>query len=608
MWLIKLKDVAKQYGHENIFHNIKLIVNQWDKLAIVWNNWTWKSTLLNIIWKKDSLSSWELTYQKDLKVSHLWQDSVWDQDISILDYLFYNLEEDNFKILHKYFKSTIWIKIDDFDLVIDKMNDNDLWIEEIRIKKILSKLNILSLSPSIKTLSWGEIKRISLARLLIQDFDVLLLDEPTNHLDIEMTEWLEEYLKTVRTFVMITHDRYFLDRVCNLISEVDNKTLFLYKWSYSYYLEKKAEREQIAIKWVENAKTLYRKELKWIQKQPKARETKSRSRVDAFDDIKQKAFTNLYKDKIEINSFENRLWSKVVEIHNVSKSYNDKKIIDRFTYKFTKWQTIWLIWKNWVWKSTLINIITWKLLPDSWKVNIWDTVTIAHYKQNFVNFDNPSKTVIEMVRDITNEVSIHQWRKVTVSRFLKMFNFNHKVQNEEISLLSLWQKKRLYLVTLLLKNPNFLILDEPTNDLDIFTLTEIEDFLSNFNWCLLIVSHDRFFLDKLADHLLIMEGEWKLTLYSWTYSKYKANQLKIAKLESNKNGEWTGKCLSKKWKNRIKKIENKIWELEKTRDKLNVQIIENVENAWKIHELSLEFGEIEKEINDLEMEWYEINE
>lgn len=598
MQLITAKDISKYFAHEPIFQGVSFSLGLWDKTALIWNNWCWKSTLFNIIAKLTECDKGEIIHAKWLKLWILSQYTDINLDSTILDYLFLWYSDTKFSLV----KSIL----DDHHSKLhhDEINSEHIWELELNIKKTLSILKIPNTSRTLKTLSWWELKRLSLAKVMISDFDILLLDEPTNHLDIEMIEWLEQYLLTkVKTFFIITHDRYFLDRVCTRILEIDDKHLNIYDGSYNYYIEKKSEQEARLIREKENAITLYRKELQWMRRQPQARQTKIKSRIDAFDEVKRKALTPIKSKKLEIDIHMKRLWNKIIELSEISKSYDQKNIISKFSFVFTSWAKIWLVGRNWIWKSTLLDIITRKLIPNSWEVTYWKTVEIAYFRQDFTDFDE-SKLIIEIAREVAEEALLSSWHKISTSRILEMFNFPAKIQHQKASVLSYGEKKRLYLVTLLLKNPNFLILDEPTNDLDIFTLTKLEEFLSDFAWCILIVSHDRYFLDKLTDHILVFEGNWNIKLFTWTYSEFKAQKSEelIEEIKSPKP-----KQMPSKEQNRISKIERLLKEIEETQNEINKKLSHNPATD-EITKLSQEYWELMTRKETLEQEWIELNE
>lgn len=609
MSLLIARNISKYFAHEPIIKNVDFVLSKGDRVALIWKNWSWKSTLFRMISGIEQCDWWEITIAKWTKLSILEQYENIPLNISILDYVFLWQKSEKFQVLKKYLDIISSTDHSGLESIIDEITSHWIWELEMNIKKILTKLNITNLSLALNTLSWWELKRLSLAKILIQESDIILLDEPTNHLDLEMIEWLEEYLKTqVKTFFIITHDRYFLDRICTKIVEIDECDLFEYHWTYSYYVEKKSERELILIKEKQSAMTLYRRELNWIRRQPQWRQTKAKARIDAFVDIKKRAFVSLKNQKFEIDIFTKRLWTKILELKNISKSFSNKIILDNFSFIFSNWSRFWFIWKNWAWKSTLLDIITSNLKPDTWEVIFWPTIEVAYFRQDFTDF-NSGKKIIEIATDVSQEVMMSNWQKISASRLLDMFNFPLSIQHEKVSILSYGQKKRLYLAALLLKNPNFLILDEPTNDLDIFTLTKLEEFLVNFNWCVIIVSHDRYFLDKLVDHLLVFEWEWEIKMFSGTYSEYKImktegeyeEKKEIMDIEAKKQ-------ISNKEQNRLNKIEKELKEIDDKKlnfkEKLNDVSLKNEE----IIKLSFEYWEIEKKAQELENEWLEITE
>lgn len=609
MSLIIARNISKYFAHEPIIKNVNFVLSKWDRVALIWKNWSWKSTLFRIISWIEKCDWWEIIVAKWTKLSILEQYENINLDINILEYIFLWQKDEKFQILKKYLDINNSKDSYKLESIADEITSHWIWELEMNIKKILTKLNIINLSLKLSTLSWWELKRLSLAKILIQESDIILLDEPTNHLDLEMIEWLEEYLKTnVKTFFIITHDRYFLDRVCTKIIEIDDCNLYEYNWIYSYYIEKKSEREEIILKEKQNAMTLYKKELNWIRRQPQWRQTKAKARIEAFDDIKKRAFVSLKSQKLEIDIFTKRLWTKILELKNISKSFSDKIILDNFNFIFSSWSRFWFVWKNWAWKSTLLDIITWNLKPDNWEIIFWSTVEVAYFRQDFTDF-NSTKKIIDIATEISQEVMMSNWQKISASRLLDMFNFPPKIQYEKVSILSYGQKKRLYLATLLLKNPNFLILDEPTNDLDIFTLTKLEEFLVNFNWCIIIVSHDRYFLDKLVDHLLVFEWKWEIKMFSGTYSEYKIIKTE-EEYEIKKEVIDIGvkKQISNKEQNRLNKIEKELKDIDSKKLELKEKLNDIKLSNDEIVKLSIEYWEIEKKSQELENEWLEITE
>jgi ATP-binding cassette subfamily F protein uup len=504
----------------------------------------------------------------------------------------------------------------------NEIEAENAWQIEQKIKQIISKLNIGNLHQEIKTLSGGQKKRLALAKLLISEPNFLILDEPTNHLDQEMVEWLEQYLSRENfTILMVTHDRYFLDNVCTSIIELDNGQLFNYEGNFEYFLEKKSARELADKSETEKAKNIYRRELEWIRKMPKARGTKSKSRIDAFENLKEKVSVKKSQEEIELSVKMNRIGGKVIELKKLNKSFDEKLILKGFDYTFKTGEKIGIVGKNGAGKSTLLNMIMGIEQPDSGKVNIGETIVFGYYsQQGLLNCDE--KRVIEVVKDIADVIPLANGTKVSASQMLTMFRFDANQQYSLVSKLSGGEKRRLFLLTILMKNPNFLILDEPTNDLDLMTLATLEDFLQNFGGCLLVVSHDRYFLDKMVDHLFVFEGDGIIKDFNGTYREYKIwkeqqkennqetkvtaldSQIEIQKIEIQKKKN----KISFKEKFELQTIEKEIEVLEKEKQELTQNLsTENVDHS-KLIEWSTRIQKIEENLELKTFRWMELSE
>lgn len=520
MNLLNVENIAKSFGERVLFEHISFGINRGQKVAFVAKNGTGKTTLLNIIAGIDSPDTGQITVRKGIKVAYLSQQSNFDPRFSIEECIL-QAENPILKTIAIYERALK--NMDDakaYQQAYDAMDKEDAWDFETTYKQILYKLQLTDLSQKTGTLSGGQKKRLSLAICLLENPDLLLLDEPTNHLDLEIIEWLEKFLiEEKMSLFMVTHDRYFLERVCNEIVELDQGELFRYNGNYSYFLEKRAERLAIEKATQEKAKNLFKRELDWVRRSPMARTTKSKSRLDAFEETKKKALNKRLEHKLQLEINMERLGNKIVELHNISKTYDKKKLFEKFDYVFKTGDRIGIIGKNGSGKSTLLNIITNQLKPDSGKVVIGETVKFGFYTQNGITI-NQGQKVIEVIRKYGDYLPLTKGRSISAEVLLERFMFSRKQQFDYVEKLSGGEQKRLYLCTVLIQNPNFLILDEPTNDLDILTLSVLESFLLDFPGILLVVSHDRFFMDKVIDHLFVLE-ESTIKDFPGDYSDYK---------------------------------------------------------------------------------------
>lgn len=518
-----IENATKSYGDIVLFENITFVVNEGQKIALIAKNGTGKTTLLNILAGKDTFDSGSFYINKDIKVGYLEQDPKFDPELTIFQAAYgapgemMNAVRDYEIAVHSSDKSHL-------EKAIAKMDFHNAWGFDVKIKQMLSVLKLDDMDQLVRTLSGGQVKRLALAVALINEPDFMILDEPTNHLDLDMIEWLEEYLlKTRITLLMVTHDRYFLDRICNEIIEMDEKTAYTYKGNYSYFLQKREERIFNKNLSTEKAQNLLRRELEWMRRMPKARGTKAKYRIDAFYDLKEQSEYRRNEKQVDINVKTSRLGNKILVLEHVFKSFGDKVMLSDFSYTFSRFEKIGIIGRNGVGKSTFLNLITAKLKPDSGKIDPGETVVYGYYQQQGLQF-KPQQRVIDVVKEIAEVITLGDGKQLSVSQFLTLFLFPPEMQYVQVDKLSGGEKRRLYLMTVLIKNPNFLILDEPTNDFDIVTLNVLEDYLTTFGGCLIIVSHDRFFMDKLVDHLFIFEGEGAVYDFPGNYSDYRASQ------------------------------------------------------------------------------------
>ncbi|MGB1451315.1 MAG: ribosomal protection-like ABC-F family protein, partial [Marinirhabdus sp.] len=498
---LSVENISKSYGERVLFTHISFGINAGQKIGFVAKNGTGKTSLLNILAGKDSPGTGEVVYRKKLKVSFLSQDTQLQKGLTVEETI---LTSNNpvLKTIAAYGKALQNPQdAQTYQKAFDAMDAQQAWDFETRYKQVLSKLKLEDLNKPVGTLSGGQQKRLALAIALLAQPDLLIMDEPTNHLDLEMIEWLENlFARENTTLFMVTHDRYFLERVCNEIVELDEGKLYSYKGNYSYYLEKRENRMAARASETAKAQQLYKKELEWMRRQPKARTTKSKSRAGDFDQIKQRARQGRHEHQIQLELNMERLGTKVVELHNVSKKFGDLNLLQKFSYSFIRGERVGIIGKNGTGKSTFLNLITAALPPDSGKVVIGETVTFGYCTQQGMHI-KPGQKVIEVVREFGEYIPLKKDRQISAGQLLERFLFDRKKQYDYVEKLSGGELKRLYLCTVLIKNPNFLILDEPTNDLDIVTINVLENFLLDFPGCLLIVSHDRYFMDKIVDHL-----------------------------------------------------------------------------------------------------------
>jgi len=535
---LSVENLTKTYGEKILFENISFGIDKGQKVALIARNGTGKTSLLNILAGKEIPDDGKVIMRSDIRLTYLEQNPEFNSKLSVIDSLLNS--ENEFILAIKNYESILdeisihnKVHTGNYDLLtkqlehaIQKMDGLSAWDFETRIKEVLSRLKISNIKQPVGELSGGQRKRLALAKALIEDTDLMILDEPTNHLDIEMIEWLEEYLsKQNLSIILVTHDRYFLDNICDEIIEIESGNLYRYKGRYSYYLEKKQERLEIEKIEQERARNLYRKELEWMRRMPQARTTKSKARIDAFGDIQQKALKRIDSDTIDLRITETRIGGKILEMNNVRKTFGDFVAVDDFTYTFKKGERIGICGKNGVGKTTFINMITGDLRQDRGKISVGQTMVFGYFSQEPLQLKE-DRRVLDAVKDVAEYVKIGK-TELSASQFLNYFGFSHSVQFGYVSTLSGGERRRLQLLMVLIKNPNFLILDEPTNDLDIQTLNSIEDFLTDFKGCLIIISHDRYFLDILTDHLFVFEGNGKIKDFPGNYTEYALQKKKI---------------------------------------------------------------------------------
>lgn len=617
---LTLEHITKSYGEKILFHDIDFNISKGQKIALIAKNGSGKTTLLKIIAQEEAPEGEQakIILNKDIRIGYLPQEPEFHPDDNVLEAAL-DSELPEIKAIKAY--ELALLKEDQEDLAdkLSAVEDLAAWDIETRIKEVLGKLKLHDLSQSIKTLSGGQKKRLALAKLIIDDPEFLILDEPTNHLDIDMIEWLEKYFAQQNiTLFMVTHDRYFLERVCNEIVEIDDGKLFIYRGNYSDYLEKKSNRIQSESARMTKVKRLFSKELDWIRRQPKARTTKAKSRIDKFYEIKEEAKQKVDTPLQEIHFEPRRLGTKIIELHHISKSFEDIKIVDGFSYKFAKGEKVGIAGPNGVGKTSFIKLLTGELKPDSGKVILGDTVEFGHYNQDGIQL-SADKTVIEVIRDVAEYIPLKKGMKMTAESLLERFLFPRPQQSVYVSKLSGGEKRRLLLLRTLMKNPNFLILDEPTNDLDVLTINVLEDYLMQFPGCLIVISHDRYFMDKIIDHLFIMEGEGQVKDYNGSYSSYKRSKgpsqdadQKIKKEKPRqevkpKEAEEKRK-LSYFEKKEYNDLPEMIEKLELEKKNIEAAFLEPNLSSDKISSMSQRLGEIAKEVDEKENRWLELSE
>jgi ABC transport system ATP-binding/permease protein len=632
MHYLSVENLTKSYGIQPLFKDINFNIEEGDKIAIIAKNGYGKSTLMKILAGKDYADSGKVWIHKDVTVALFEQEPNFDENSTIIE----NIFDHDHPVLNAIKNYELASEQDDTDKLMDAivaMDDMGAWSFDAKVKEILEKLKINHLDQPVKSLSGGQRKRIALAKTLIDiGFEhkhiLLIMDEPTNHLDVEMVEWLEHYLNQEKvTLLLVSHDRYFLDEVCTEMWELDASTLYTYKGDYADYIEKKAARIENEQANIDKAKNTYRKELEWMRKQPKARTTKSKSRQDNFYDIEAIAKKRIEDNKVQLQMKMQRLGGKVVEMKKVYKAYGDKKILNGFDYTFTKGERVGVIGKNGAGKSTFINILQQLEEPDSGKINHGDTVVFGNYSQAGLVIKE-DKRVIEFVKDIAENFPLADGSSLSAGKFLELFLFEPDKQFTYISKLSGGEKRRLHLLSILFKNPNFLILDEPTNDLDLPTLAVLENFLSDFQGCLLIISHDRYFMDRLVDHLFVFEGEGVIRDFPGNYSDYRMSGDKYADRSTNMDDSSDKKIVvntkeniekpvvkisDKKRMNFNEKrefelLQKEIETLNKEKETLTNLLASGETDFTKLQQASERIGQITDDIDQKEFRWLELSE
>ncbi|WP_229327157.1 ABC-F family ATP-binding cassette domain-containing protein [Flavobacterium ammonificans] len=612
---LSVENISKSFGERTLFENISFGINKDQKIAFIAKNGSGKTCIMKIINGEDEPDSGQVILRKEIKMAFLSQDHNLQDELTIEESIFAS-DNEILKVIEEYEKALENPENEEaYQKAFDKMDQHNAWDFETQYKQILFKLKLEDFKLKVKNLSGGQKKRLSLAIILINRPDLLILDEPTNHLDLEMIEWLESYFaKENITLFMVTHDRFFLERVCNEIIELDNGKLYQYKGNYSYYLEKKEERIASENASVDKAQNLFVKELEWMRRQPKARTTKSKSRQDDFYVIKEKAQNRRRENKVELEINMERMGSKIIELHKISKKFKDHVILDNFSFDFQRGERIGIIGKNGTGKSTFLNLLTGTLPLDSGKVIKGDTIKIGYYTQSGIN-PKPGQKVIDIIKEYGEYIPLAKGKIISAGQLLERFLFDRKKQHDYVEKLSGGELKRLYLCTLLIQNPNFLILDEPTNDLDIVTLNVLESFLLDYPGCLLVVSHDRYFMDKIVDHLFVFRGDGVIEDFPGNYSDFRAyeDSADVAQKEENKaeKKDWkqnnpTGN-LSFNEQKEYQKIEKEIKELESQKVAIEQLFSDGKVADEDIEKKAKDLEEIIQKIETKEERWFELS-
>lgn len=618
--LLQIDTLTKSFGDKLLFQEISFGIAQGDRIGLIARNGTGKTTLLNIIAGLEPYDEGRIVFRNDITFAYLPQEPVFDPEQTVLEACF-SSQNDIVKLIARYEEIITSNNQEQLAEVLSQMDLMKAWDYEQRITQVLSRLNITRLHQKVGELSGGQIKRIALANTLISEPDILLLDEPTNHLDLEMVEWLEEHLnRSNMSLLMVTHDRYFLDRVCSEIVEIDNKQIYQYKGNYSYFLEKQEERIQTQNVEVSKAQNLFRKELEWMRRQPKARGTKAKSRIEDFYTLEQKAKQKRKDENVKLAAKGSYIGNKIFEATNVTKSFGDIKITENFNYIFTRYEKMGIVGKNGTGKSSFIKMLLGEIEPDKGFFDIGETVIFGYYSQEGLQFDEQMK-VIDVVHNIAEVIDIGNGHKLTASQFLQHFLFSPEKQHDFVYKLSGGEKRRLYLCTVLIKNPNFLVLDEPTNDLDIITLNVLEDYLVNFSGCVIVISHDRYFMDKVVDHLLVFEGNAQINNFPGNYTQYREwkqieerkiiEDEKITKQNTQTNLQKKEEIKTKlTYKERIEfeNLEKEILELEQEKEEITEKLSSGSLSAEELIEKSNRITELIDLIDEKTFRWLELSE
>lgn len=622
---LQVERLTKSFGERVLFQDISLSIEQGDRIGLIAANGTGKTTLLNIIVGRMDYQAGQIVVAKGLTIGYLEQDPAFPSGITVSEACFHS-DSEVARVSAAYERASIQGDAASMESLTPQMDALGAWDYELRARTVLSQLKITKLDQPIEQLSGGQLKRVALANALITEPDLLILDEPTNHLDIEMTEWLEEWLTSRRiSLVMVTHDRYFLDRVCNEIVEIDNQQLYTYKGNYSYFLEKRQERIDNSNAEALKTRNLFKRELDWIRRTPSARTGKAKYRIDAFEEISAQRRTVLREKQVQIGIKASYVGGKIFEVLDLSKRFDDKVLLKNFSYTFARGEKMGIVGKNGTGKSTFIKMLQGMVEPDSGTIEVGETVKFGYYGQGGLEFDDSIK-VIDVVKAISEDITMADGSRLTASQFLQQFLFSPKSQHDFVSKLSGGERRRLYLCTILISNPNFLILDEPTNDLDIQTLSTLEEYLASYGGCLIVVSHDRYFMDKIVDHLLVFKGEGVVKDFPGNYSDYReaehAEQAQLKELqkakaqpqanststENRRNETEKPRKMSFKEKREFETIEQELPSLEAQKNQIETQMSSGTLSTEELIEQAKLIETLIEQIDQKTMRWLELSE
>jgi ABC transport system ATP-binding/permease protein len=619
---LSVENLTKSFGERVLFSDLTFGIDQGQKVSIIAKNGSGKTTLLRCLMDYEQYDSGRIVYRNDIRIAFMEQTELMNEHQTILEAVFdHDLPE--LKLIKEYNVAMDNNDENALENLYQEITEMNAWDIEVKVQQILSVLKLQDTSQVVGSLSGGQKKRVALAKVLLSDADFLFLDEPTNHLDLDMIEWLESYLATSKsTILMVTHDRYFLEVVCDTIFELADKTLYKYKGNFSYYLEKKAEREDQLQSTIEKAKNTFRKELDWIRRQPKARSVKQKARVDAFQDIKKTALQNTDEDELELPVKMERLGSKIVEFHKVGKAYGEKKILEDFTYNVQRLERLGIVGNNGSGKTTFLKMLLGEEPTNKGKIVIGETVVFGYYSQDLIKVKDDFK-VIDVVKEVAEYIPLEKGKQLSAAQLLERFLFPRDMHYTFVHKLSGGEKRRLKLLRVLMSNPNFLILDEPTNDLDIFAMSVLEDYLRNFQGCLIVVSHDRYFMDKMVDHLFVFEGEGVIKDIVGNYTDFRKKQIQDKRDEKNgisqvkiekvvvekpKVKEELKRKLTFKEKAEFESLEKNLEKLELDKAIILAKISSEAVSNQDVYELGVKLGEIVSEIEEKTNRWIELSE
>ncbi|MBP6067624.1 MAG: ABC-F family ATP-binding cassette domain-containing protein [Bacteroides sp.] len=614
---LQIENLTKSFGDLVLLENCSFSIGEGQRIGLIAKNGSGKTTLLNIISGEEGYDSGNIVMRRDLRVGYLRQDPKYPEGLTVIEACFHH-GNSTVELIKEYERCMETEGHPGLEQLLVRMDQEKAWDYEQKAKQILSQLKIRNFEQPVKHLSGGQLKRVALANALITEPDLLILDEPTNHLDLDMTEWLEEYLRrTNLSLLMVTHDRYFLDRVCSEIIEIDNRQIYQYKGNYSYYLEKRQERIDSACVEIERANNLYRTELEWMRRMPQARATKAKYRQNAFYEIEKVAKQQINNDNVKLDVKASYIGSKIFEAEHLNKRFGEVKILDDFSYTFARYEKMGIVGNNGTGKSTFIKILMGEVQPDSGKVDIGETVRFGYYSQDGLRFDEQMK-VIDVVQEIAEVIELGNGKQLTASQFLQHFLFTPETQHSYVYRLSGGERRRLYLCTVLMRNPNFLVLDEPTNDLDIITLNVLEEYLQNFKGCVIVISHDRYFMDKVVDHLLVFNGQGDIRDFPGNYSEYRDWKEERAQKEKEADKPAEDKTarvrlnekrkMSFKEKREFEQLETEIARLETEKTQIEELLCSGTLTVDELTDKSKRLPEVNDAIDEKTMRWLELSE